>query len=196
MKRCGWILGTLLWAALAGCVERRYVIYSDPPGAVVYRNGQILGYEPADDFFTYYGKYDFTLVKEGYEIQNVQQDIKAPWYEFPGLDFISENLIPWRIIDRRVFNYQLQPRPVANPQQLLDEAQHLRNRGLGLGAGSAQAPPGTEQVPAPMLPNAAPPAPSTASGQVAPNPVLPIPPARPAPTPTNALPQASSAPSG
>jgi PEGA domain len=174
MKRWGWILGAALWAAaLAGCVERRYVIYTDPPGAVVYRNGQILGYEPVDDYFIYYGKYDFTLVKEGYEIQHVQQDIKAPWYELPGLDFFSENVVPWRIIDRRVFNYQLQPRQVANPQQLLDEAQNLRNRGLGLGAGSAQPQPAAAAIaPAPAVPNPMPPAPQVG----------------PAPAPPNALP--------
>src|SRR5579864_2757476 len=108
MKRWGWILSAALGAAaLAGCVERRYVVYTDPAGAVVFRNGQILGQAPADDYFVYYGKYDFTLVKEGYETQQVQQEIKAPWYEFPGLDFISENLVPWRIIDRRVFTYRL-----------------------------------------------------------------------------------------
>jgi PEGA domain len=139
MKRCGWILVVSLWAAaLCGCVERRYVVYTDPPGAVVLRNGQMLGQAPVDDYFTYYGKYDFTLMKEGFETQQVQQEIKSPWYEWPGLDFFTENVVPWRIIDRRVFNYRLEPRHVANPQRLMEEAQKLRNRGLGLGAGSAQ----------------------------------------------------------
>jgi PEGA domain len=173
MKRCGWFLGAgLCAAAMAGCVERRYVIYTDPPGAVVYRNGQILGYEPVDDYFIYYGKYDFTLVKEGYEIQQVQQEIKAPWYEFPGLDFISENIIPWRIIDRRVFNYQLQPRRVANQQELLNEAQNLRNRGLGLGAGSALPQSAAPQtVPAPAVSNPVPPVPQAGSAPALPGPL-------------------------
>jgi hypothetical protein len=160
MKRCGWILVISLGAAtLPGCVERRYVVYTDPPGAVVLRNGQILGQAPVDDYFTYYGKYDFTLQKEGFETQRVQQEIKAPWYEWPGLDFFTENVVPWRIIDRRVYSYRLEPRHVANPQQLLEEAQNLRNRGLGLGAGSAQ-----PQVPQPAA-TALPALPPTSTGQ-------------------------------
>src|SRR5947209_14074171 len=73
---------------LTGCVERRYVITSDPPGAVVLRNGQPIGATPVDDYFVYYGKYNFTLIKEGYETLPVVQNIPTPWYESFGVDFI------------------------------------------------------------------------------------------------------------
>src|SRR5262249_15715254 len=115
-----------------GCVERRYVVTTDPPGAVVLRNDQPIGASPADDHFTYYGKYHFTLIKEGYETLQVIQPIRAPWYEYFPLDFISENLIPWSIVDVRRFHYGLEPRRMPTPDQLLNQAQPLRGRGQEL----------------------------------------------------------------
>lgn len=134
MNRTGrWLATVLLSTAAVGCVERRYVIHSDPPGATVLRNGRPLdGATPADDDFVYYGKYKFTLFKDGYETLNVEQDIDAPWYEYPPLDFISENLIPWKIVDRREFTFQLQPLQIPNTADLLSQAGGLRSRGKEL----------------------------------------------------------------
>src|SRR5262249_45286840 len=139
-------------AALTGCVERRYVVYSDPPGALVTRNGQPIGQTPVDDHFVYYGKYHFTLVKEGFETLQVDQKIVAPWYQYFLLDFVSENMIPWTIRDTRTFTYQLQPRTLPNTADLRSQAENLRNRGRSLGAGTppeaaAAMPPGTAPPP-------------------------------------------------
>ena len=153
MKQGVWFLAALA-AVMMGCVERRYVIYTDPPGAMVLRNGQTLGATPVDDHFVYYGKYKFTIFADGYETLQVEQNIPAPWYEYVGLDFVSENLIPWTIRDHRVFQYHLQPQRIPNPQELLNQAQNLRNRGISLGGGSAQpiAPPAPSAVPPPAAP--------------------------------------------
>lgn len=125
---------------LTGCVERRYVINSDPPGAVVLRNGQPIGATPVDDHFIYYGKYNFTLIKEGYETQVIEEKIRAPWYEWFPLDFISENLVPYPIVDVRRFNYKLQPRTMPQTQQLINDAQVLRSKGMALEAPPPQPP--------------------------------------------------------
>jgi hypothetical protein len=148
MRRCTQLLGLVLASGtLAGCVERRFVVYTDPPSAIVMRNGQpIGGPSPSDDHFVYYGNYHFTIIKEGYETLQVDQKIVTPWYEYWPLDFVSENLIPWMIEDRREFHYKLEPRRVVNTDELLKDAQNLRNRGLSLGPGT---PPAT---PAPALP--------------------------------------------
>jgi hypothetical protein len=126
---------TLFFGA-AGCVERRMVI-SEPPGsygAIVYdEKNQPIGAAPVDKPFTYYGKYSFRLAKDGYETLDVIQDVRAPWYEFPGLDFISENLIPWTIRDVRRFYYTMQPAQVRTPEQVLREAQLLRTYGANIG---------------------------------------------------------------
>jgi hypothetical protein len=129
MRRFAGLLGVAVAAGLlSGCVERRYVVLSDPPGAVVLRNDQPIGATPADDHFLFYGDYHFTLIKEGYETLQVTQHIPAPWYEYFPLEFISENLVPWTILDRREFKFTLEPRRMPNSEQLLNEAQNLRNR--------------------------------------------------------------------
>src|SRR5580693_4048976 len=65
MTRIAWLGTALLIATVGtGCVERRYVVTSDPPGALVFRNGVPLGPTPVDDFYVYYGEYDITLVKD------------------------------------------------------------------------------------------------------------------------------------
>jgi hypothetical protein len=119
----------LLGLALAGCVERRYVIESDPPGALVLVNGTPLGTTPVDGHFVYYGNYEFTLIKDGYETLHVDQCIRSPWYEYPGVDFVSENVYPGKLEDVRRFRYALQPAAQVNTQQLLQQAEALRNRG-------------------------------------------------------------------
>jgi hypothetical protein len=132
MRNAG--LGTVLLLAglSAGCVSRSYVISSDPPGALVYRNGVPLGTTPVDDRFVYYGTYEFVLVKEGYEPLHVKQKIPAPWYEWPVLDFFSENLWPGKLRDVHRFHYQLQPLQRPRPDEVLNRAGELRNRGKAL----------------------------------------------------------------
>jgi PEGA domain len=131
-KSWAWILvlgfGFLLVSS-TGCVDRRFVVTTDPPGALVLRNNAPIGFAPADDHFTYYGNYHFTLVKDGYETQQVDQYIPAPWYEYPPFDFFAENLLPWHIIDVRRFHYQMQPRVVPRGDEVLNRAQELRDRG-------------------------------------------------------------------
>ena len=87
--RQAWLGAMLLTALCAGCVERRYVVTSEPPGALVLRNGVPIGLTPVDDFFIYYGSYDLTLIKDGYETLPAKVKIDAPWYQYPPLDFVA-----------------------------------------------------------------------------------------------------------
>ena len=41
--------------SLSGCVERRYTIRTDPPGALVIVNGEEIGPTPVSRSFIYYG---------------------------------------------------------------------------------------------------------------------------------------------
>jgi len=130
MSRNAALSAVLVAAALlAGCVERRYVITSDPPGAAVYRNGQFLGATPVDDQFVYYGKYRFTLVRQGFETLQVEEPINAPYYEYPPGDFVSENLIPYTFQDVRRFHYALQPLQTPSSDKVLQDGETLRGRG-------------------------------------------------------------------
>lgn len=132
------LLGLTAICGAAGCVERRMVIITEPfPGAanaIVYdEKNQPIGGTPVDKPFTYYGKYRFRIVKDGYETLDVEQRVRAPWYEFPGLDFISENLVPWTIRDVRVFRYVMEPSRVRPPEDLLQEGERLREYGKTIG---------------------------------------------------------------
>jgi hypothetical protein len=133
IRRTGALLVLLAAALLAGCVERKYVITSDPPGAIVYRNGQYLGATPVDDHFVYYGKYHYTLIKEGYETQQIEQEIPAPWFQWPFVDFFTENVYPFHLKDTHRFHYQMQPMVLPNSNDVLNSAEQLRGKGQLLG---------------------------------------------------------------
>ncbi len=129
--------GVLVLATLGGCVERRFVVTSDPPGAVVFRNHNPIGNTPADDHFLYYGNYHFTLVKDGYQTLQVDQEVPAPWYQYFLIDFVAENLVPWPIHDIRRFHYKLEPLQMPNPEEVLNRGEGIRSRGKAIGAPAA-----------------------------------------------------------
>lgn len=146
-----WWLGLALCGLLTGCVERRYLITSDPPGAIVYdEKGQPIGATPVDRQFVYYGKYRFTLVKDGCQTHVVEEPIRPPWFEWFPLDFFSENLLPWTVRDVRRLHYALPPAQLVTPESVLQEAQQLRARGQEI---TPVAPvPEQKAMPAPVLP--------------------------------------------
>ena len=149
MNRATWLVPALCLACLStGCVTRRVLITSDPPGAIVYRNGEYLGPTPVEEPFVFYGKYRYRLVHDGYEPLDVVQDIPAPWYELPGPDFVSENLIPYTFRDVRPFHYQLQPAVQVRPDDIRARAEALRGEGR-LIQPPADAPPPPQRRPAP-----------------------------------------------
>ncbi len=147
------VFGAFLALGSTGCVTRKYTIDSQPQGALVYRDGKPIGTTPVDDYFVFYGKYRFTLVKDGYETLHVEQKIPAPWYEYLPLDFVSENLVPWEINDVHRFSYALQPQQMPNNNDILQKAGDLRNRGKAL---------------VPLRPKEAPVAPTPGPGAVQP----------------------------
>jgi len=134
-----WIIAAC--SVQVGCVERRFVITTDPPGAIVHdERGLPIGAAPADRQFVYYGRYRFTLVHDGFQTQVIEEEAKAPWYEWFLLDFISENVIPWTIRDVRRFHYAMQPTQLVPPEAVLQNAQQLRERGLTTGIQLPNAP--------------------------------------------------------
>ncbi len=135
MVRAGqMLLIAVLGLALTGCVERRFVITTDPYGAVVYNELDApIGAAPVDQTFTYYGKYRFRLVKDGYQTKIVEEQVKAPWYEWPLLDFVSENVIPWTIRDIRRFHYTLDPVESVSPANVRSDGEILRDRARSIG---------------------------------------------------------------
>jgi hypothetical protein len=123
-----------LLAAIAllptGCLRRRLFVQSNPPGAMVFVDNQQIGNTPCSVDFTYYGTRQIRLVKPGFETLTVNQPIPTPWYEVPPIDFVSDNLVPSKLIDHRSVAFNLQPQVIVPTDQLLDRANQLRQETL------------------------------------------------------------------
>lgn len=112
---------------LVGCVSRRMTIASNPPGAMVLLDGKEIGYSPASSDFIWYGTRQVTLIKDGYETKTEMVTVAAPWYQWPIIEFFSDNLSPKRITDRRVYQFELQPKQMIPDEELRSRARQLRS---------------------------------------------------------------------
>jgi len=131
-----------------GCVRRRLAVRSNPPGALVFVDNQQIGTTPCSVDFTYYGTREIRLVKPGYETLTVNQPIPTPWYEIPPIDFVSENLVPSKILDHRTASFEMQPQLIVPTEQLVDRANQLRQVTLE----SATVPPASVAIPNATVP--------------------------------------------
>lgn len=156
------VAAALAGLACAGCVERRFVIESNVPNAQVYIDDRPIGAAPAHAPFDYYGYYTVTLVQPGYETLTRRVNVAAPWYAYPPLDFAAEVLWPFPIRDTRRYYFELHPATRTRVDDLLNNAEALRQRGQNLPApeypalprGGPQPPPAVG--PGPVVPNVGP----------------------------------------
>ena len=116
---------------LPGCVERRYTIRTDPPGALVIANGEAIGTTPVSKSFTFYGDRTFRIIKEGYATKDVIAPFPAPWYDNIVTEFFTENVVPYTFRDEIEFNYKLEPAVPAEPNGVLSRAEATRVEGQG-----------------------------------------------------------------
>lgn len=121
----------LMFATVAlttGCVRRTILITSDPGGALVHVNDVEVGRTPVEIDFTYYGRYDVRLVREGFEPLVTSGRARAPWWDTIGLDLIAE-AVPGEPHSRIHWHYALDELPqVEDPQDVTDRARQLRDR--------------------------------------------------------------------
>jgi len=129
-----WIPFVLFAACLCGCVERRVYLISEPPGADVYIDGELIGRTRPGDHpdgplaqnFVFYGSREFTFRKPGFETVNVQQRLETPWYEYPPLDFICEVLLPFPLVDEHFVEVKLEAARPADVEALVAGARDFR----------------------------------------------------------------------
>jgi len=148
-------VGALL---MAGCVQRRMTIRSDPPGALVYVDDYQLGATPVSHDFVYYGTRKIRLVKDGYETLTVRQPFPVPWYQIFPLDFVTENLWPWEIRDERVVTLAMQPAAATPPESVVARAEQARLAAGSLPPAPAPQPVAPQPLPPPQFVPAPPPA--------------------------------------
>lgn len=115
-----------------GCqsVQRRMTIRSNPPGALVLVDGREIGYTPASVDFTYYATREVTLVKDGYETLTTLQSYEKPWYQYPGIEFVSDNLLPVTVTNRHDLTYNMHPTVPQPTGDLRGRADSFRSRAL------------------------------------------------------------------
>ena len=63
---------------LAGCVERKLTINTNPSGALVLLNDEEIGVSPATVSFNWYGDYNVTIRKHGYETLQTHRKLASP----------------------------------------------------------------------------------------------------------------------
>jgi len=130
--RLGWLASVGIVALLSGCVERRFLVETNPPGAMVFVNNKPYGPSPATVPFIYYGTYQITLVLDGYQTQIIRQKIDAPFYSYPPIDLLAENLYPFKISDRPIFHYDMLPATQPNLDGLRIRGDEVRRDGQSL----------------------------------------------------------------
>lgn len=123
-KTCCLLL-TLL-CATSGCVQRRLLVRTNPPGATVYVDNVEIGKSPTAVNYTYYGTRQIRIEREGYETIDEFVRMRPPFYEIPPLDFVSETMVPVTIVDGRTLDYTLRPETLVPREQLFDRANGLR----------------------------------------------------------------------
>lgn len=123
------VFGAALIFCCVGCVERRYTIRTEPPGALVVVNNEEIGRTPVSKSFAYYGDRDITLMLDGYQTQRLIQPVKSPWYDNLLTEFFTENIVPFTIRDEREFTYKMVPASVPTTQDLQARGEALRAQG-------------------------------------------------------------------
>ena len=166
--RAALVAVLLATGLLAGCVQRRMTIRSNPPGALVYVDDYQVGTTPVSTDFVYYGTRKIRLIKDGYETLTVRQPFPVPWYQVFPLDFVTETVWPWEIRDERVVDLAMVPAGQVPAEAVVGRAE-LARRSAGSGpplpVAPVTVPPPTTAVsplpgpPPPAAPPLAPPQP-------------------------------------
>jgi hypothetical protein len=144
------VLGLLV---ATGCVERRFIIESNVPNSQVYIDNQSVGAAPSYSSFEYYGYHNVTIVRPGYETLTERVHVVAPWYAYPPFDFVVEALWPFHIRDKRRYYFELHEITKPRVDDLIQNAEALRERGANLPVPEHPAPPKTPSTqPAPVVP--------------------------------------------
>jgi hypothetical protein len=134
LRPTGALLTGLLLVTLAGCRARRELVFeSEPPGAQVRLDGEIVGRTPLVVPFESYGVRHVSIQHEGHRGHAEDWELVAPWYSHFPLDYFSEVLLPfgWRDVHR--MEVVLEPWSGEVPEEdfeaVLERAESLRRGG-------------------------------------------------------------------
>ena len=109
-----------------GCIRRVLMVRSEPEGALVSIDRQIVGQTPVAVPFTYYGTREIRLEKDGYELFETKERIRPPWYDLPPISFLTAHFSLRERRDVRQLDYRLTPKATVMENDLLQRAGQLR----------------------------------------------------------------------
>ncbi|MDA7950889.1 MAG: PEGA domain-containing protein [Pirellulaceae bacterium] len=121
-----FMCGLVVLILCSGCVRRRMTVRSNPPGGRVFIDDREVGTSPVSVEYTYYGTRKIRVVKDGYETVSVKENLAPPWYQWPVVNFFSENLWPAEIRDERTIDINMSPQKIVPTNELIQRAQSLR----------------------------------------------------------------------
>jgi hypothetical protein len=101
--------GVMALLFLTGCVRRKIVVNSNPPGARVYFDGEYMGDTPVEFPFKWYGGHRLRLEQEGYDDTVNVVELRAPLHLKMPFDFIAE-LAPFPVEDKKEFRVEMRNR--------------------------------------------------------------------------------------
>jgi hypothetical protein len=119
---------SLLLCMLPACVRRTMTITTEPSQALVFINGEEAGRSPVQTDFLWYGDYEITIRKEGYQTLRTNWVVDAPWYQVVPLDFFFEVLWPRELHDERSASFALERQEAPNVEELAARAEALRGQ--------------------------------------------------------------------
>jgi len=96
------------------------------PGATVYLDNKDIGRIPFTTNFDHYGKREFRIVKPGHETKTELVQVSAPWYQWVGIDFVAEVLLPGKLTDHKYYEFNLQPERVVQGSEIVSRAKQLQ----------------------------------------------------------------------
>ena len=111
---------------LSGCVERKLTVNTIPEGALVTLNDEEIGRGPVTTSFNWYGDYNVTLRKSGYETLKTHRQLNGPWYDYFPFDFFANFINPKRIVDSYEWTFALEEKKHPSREQLTKSAEILK----------------------------------------------------------------------
>ena len=124
LLHCILVIGAI--TTIGGCVRRTIEITSEPEGALVWLNDREVGRTPCSIDFTYYGRYDVRLRRDGFEPISGFGDADEPAWDFVGADLVAE-IIPAKFNSRVKWHFTMIPTD-SDEAAVLERAKNLRTR--------------------------------------------------------------------
>ncbi|MEZ6003459.1 MAG: PEGA domain-containing protein [Planctomycetota bacterium] len=137
-----------LLALLAACTPHRYLsVTSEPSGALVRLDENVIGTTPLEYPFEHYGHRRLSLYLPGYQSYSQPIYLREPWHARFPIDIFTEVLIPMGLTYRKDFHAALVPddgqRVLETLDEFADRAESLR-RGVPV---EPQAEPQVDAIP-------------------------------------------------